>query len=72
MFFQMIQIGINEFIKGVQIYLGGGCKSLGTNGTSELLNGHFRLAANAGGVFKNMEADSGGSFEYGGRFRRQI
>jgi hypothetical protein len=51
MFFQMIQIGINEFIKGVQIYLGGGCKSLGTNGTSELLNGHFRLAANAGGVF---------------------
>jgi hypothetical protein len=68
----MIQMGINEFIKGVQIYLGGGCKSSGTNGTSDLLNGHFRLAANTGGVFKNTEADSRGSFEYGGRFRRQF
>jgi hypothetical protein len=50
----------------------GRLKSSGTTRTLDLLNGHFPLATYAGGIFLNMEADSGGRLQYGGGFWRQV
>ncbi len=59
----LVQKDISEFMGGRTLrYVRGILKSLGTNGNSDLLNGHFRLADYAGGEF----------FKYGGEFRRRF
>jgi hypothetical protein len=65
----LIQTGIEKFNHRI---CRGSLKSLGTDGTLDLLNGHFFLAIYAGGGFFNMKRGVGGDFTHGGQFRRWI